>query len=268
MALCAPWTTPAATQEARTGCSAVDDGKLAAGIEVASDVLWRLSGHRWPGVCPDRVRPVSFRGAVYGSYGPPDFRWRPSAGACDCQRRGLIGCNGYDAVALPHNPVMAIDEVLVDGVELPAGAYRVDDRRWLVRLPDPADPDDTPRGWPCCQRLDLPPTAEGTWEVAYEWGGLPPASGVAAAQALGCEIGKRLSGEECALDDRVTSVTRENISMDLLDPGNAGREDGFGVPEVRMFLEAVNPNDTRRPARVINPDRPRRTIRPRGAGGS
>ncbi|MBK9181476.1 MAG: hypothetical protein IPM45_18345 [Acidimicrobiales bacterium] len=78
-------------------------------------------------------------------------------------------------------------EVVVDGATLDDSLYRLDDRRWLVRL---EDPDGSRPGWPASQDLTLPASEPGTWEVTFTWGVRPPAAGVLAAVALAGELAR------------------------------------------------------------------------------
>jgi hypothetical protein len=117
------------------------------------------------------------------------------------------------------------------------------DERWLAR---------TDGHWPTCPRLDRL-TGAGVFEVDYTYGTGPPASGVLAVNKLACELLGSLTGGPCALPKRVTSITREGISMTLLDPFTFLDDGKLGVYEVDTFLAAVNPDGLRRPGRLILP---------------
>lgn len=272
---CGDWTTVDAVL-GRPGNAALDADVVAEAVQVASDLLFRLGGHRWPGVCERTVRPVSRTVAaapdfvalqtvaVTSGWGVP-FVW----GGCLCNRRPLTAAEHTPSIELGAYPILAVSEVTVDGDVLPTDEYRIDDLRWLTRLP--AAGSTVNEGWPCGQRLDLPDTERGTWSVTFTYGGAPPASGVAAATALAGELARLWDPAhdgDCALDPSVTSVTREGITLDVESTVESGRDTGFGLLEVRAFLEAVNPDGLRRRPQVINPDRLSKVVRAGAAAGS
>lgn len=85
---------------------------------------------------------------------------------------------------------------------------------------------DDDRCWPTCQRLDLPTTEPGTFAVTYRRGVSVPHGGQVAAWMLACELAKAWCGsDDCALPKRVQTITRQGVTMALLDDG-AGLERG------------------------------------------
>ena len=145
---------------------------------------------------------------------------------------------------------MSIDEVLVDGDVLDPACYRVDDHRWLVRLPDVGET--ARRSWPCCQRVDLPDSEPDTWSVAFTWGAAPPPSGVSAAAAFACELVRARTGDDCSLPPEIVQVVQQGLTYSLPEPDQTGRSK---LPlAVKWFLDAVNPLGVRRPASVWSPD--------------
>lgn len=110
-------------------------------------------------------------------------------------------------------------------------------------------------------------SVSGTWssyicgsgvEVSYTYGVAPPALGHAAARLLANELLKSLvDPSSCGLPDRVTSITREGISMAILDPQDFLDKGRTGLYLVDLFLKSVNPYGARKRARVFSPDTPR-----------
>ncbi len=223
---CSPWAT---TADVCTPCEDVNDGVMADALEMASELLYVLSGRQFSGVCSDTIR--------------PDRLCRCSDQACRC--------NTVEELILPGLPVVSITSVKVDGVTLASSRYRIDNHRALVRL---ADADGTNPGWPCCQRMDLASTEDETWEVAYTYGQAPPALGVRAAAKMACEIALACTGNSgCTLSSRVQSITRQGVTV-AIDSLDSIREDLTGLPEVDMFLNAYNPGKLRRQATIFSPD--------------
>lgn len=229
--VCEPWATEA---DLCSPCDdyALDAPLLADAIDAASNILYRLSGGRFPGVCADEVRPY---------------------GQCGCGCRGR--CSGLHEVNLGAFPVVAVSEVKIDGDILPSNHYRIDDNRYLVRLPV----DDRNPGWPCCQRLDLADTELDTFSVSFTWGIAPPIEGVQAAAKLACELVKSCQPEllgKCQLPKRVQSISRQGISMTLLDPFDFLEKGKTGIYEIDLFLAAY-PGGARTAPGVFSPDMPR-----------
>lgn len=259
---CVPWATSA------DACSPCDDYELDVDaldqwMQVASDVLFQFTRRRWAGVCYDVIRPsAQYReqvnvGAWWNGGRTSPYGW------CSCNRSSDYGCASVPQIKLPGFPVIDDDslEVLIDGVELDPGAYRVDDHRLLVRT----DGD----GWPCCQDMTKDATEEGTFQISYPYGAEPPIGGVTAAAALGCQLflscqPEELSGGRCRLPQRVTSITRQGTTIAILDPLSLFKEGLTGLPEVDLWVASVNRGDATRRATVIVPGRSRGYRRPSG----
>ena len=150
--------------------------------------------------------------------------------------------------------VLTVDQVLIDGAAIAAAAYRLDHNRWLVRVDD-----DT---WPCCQDLTEPTTETGTWSVTITYGRPIPQSLKNAAATLACELVKAHVGVDCALPARVQTLTRQGVTMALLDPQEFLAGGRTGLYEVDLAIAAFNPEGLRRRATAWSPEvkgRARRT---------
>lgn len=153
---------------------------------------------------------------------------------------------------LPSEPITSIVEVKVDGEVLDPSLYRIDQYRWLVRLPDP---DDRRVGWPCCTRMDLPSTADNTFEVTYTYGTPPPPLGKMAVVELACEFARACAGDEkCRLSPRAISVARQGVSVQLAAITDTLADGRIGLPIGDLFLHTYNPTGKRRQSSVWSPD--------------
>jgi hypothetical protein len=250
--VCSPWATTADLCTPCDGYEDFDDGLLLDSLDMASDVLFNLTGRRWPGECTEVVRPQGrWRQGAPRSFWPGDTSW--SWGWCSCERGRETGCTRVPEVRLPGSPV-DVNSIFVtlDGVSF--ADWRLDDDNWLVRT----DGD----GWPCCQRLDLDTTEDDTWEIAYTRGTAPPIGGIRAAASLACEFVLACTpadegGAACRLPKRITSITRQGVTIAVLDPLTLFGDGLTGIPEVDIWIGSVMKGDSRRRANVMIPGRPR-----------
>jgi hypothetical protein len=224
---CSAWTTRALVK----ACDAyadVSDAAVDAAIPVACDLLGKLSGEQFMGVCTDTIRPLT----------SCDPGW-PSCGDWPYGPQWFTSYGGGHAFVFDTNmwPVIRPTELLVDGASVDVNVLRVDDGRWIVRTDG--------RSWPAVQLMHLPTTERGTWSLTVEWGQLPPPSAELAARVLSGELalscGNEAQCKRCRLSRRVQQVTRSGVSMTLLDPFQFLDKWRLGIMEVDSFLTAYNP---------------------------
>jgi hypothetical protein len=92
-------------------------------------------------------------------------------------------------------------------------------------------------------------------EVSYTYGSVPPMMGKMAARRVAIEFIRLWTGDsECALPQRVTSVSRQGVSYTVLDSQDFLQEMRLGIYEVDLFLKANNPNKAQKRAKVFSPD--------------
>lgn len=170
-------------------------------IDVATEVVWALTGKRFSGECTRTIAPC----------------WRQSCGCdpCSCTRK----------VRLDLTSVISIEEIVIDGETLDntdGVAYRIEDWRWLVRL------DGEP--WPRCQ---------GDWTVALTYGTAIPKSARRAASLLGFELAKQCAGAECGLDPQTTSYSREGVTVQLAVPDVLIAQGFTGLRTVDLLIASL-----------------------------
>ncbi len=192
----------------------------------ATELLYWLSGRRYPGLCTGR-----------------DALCRD----CECNRESC--CCRMDRYRLSREDVVEVTAVTLDGAPIDPATYRLDAGRWLTRVrPAGGDPDVTPH-WPACTGLD---DAEPRMVAEYTWGRLPPASGVMAAAALACDLAAGCAGGECAVSPRTVNLVRQGVTVNMAD--QSVLTDVMGIPAVDRFLRAVNPKGLRRRATLTSLD--------------
>lgn len=195
-------------------------------LALASDILWSASGRQWRNV--EATETVTLD--------PPDD-------ACST-RLGYAYQYGYwtpiraagsrtSRLQLPRPDVTAIVEVTIAGAVFTA--YRRSGS-WVIRTDGGS--------WPLSNDT----------RITYTFGRKVPASGVLAAIELSTELGKALARKPCNLPARVTSVTRQGISMDMLETLEILKEGLTGVPVVDFWIKSENPNKRRQSGSVWSPD--------------
>jgi hypothetical protein len=253
----APWLT---TDELANP----DSFSAAEAIDAASFVLYHLSGRKYGGVHKIREEYCQvgldqiWSSTYYGPYGRPMLPG-PSGypmmypelryGVITNRVGGQCGsCGCTHLLRLRGGPVRNVTSVKVGGKELGPSAYDIYDYSFI------ASPNEC---WLSCDDV----------EVTYEYGTPPPALGKIAAKALADQYLLAMAGDdECALPQRVTSISRQGMSWTLLDPQEFLDKGRTGIYQVDLFLATVNPDGARMRARVFSPDLMRgKARRPSGA---
>lgn len=226
-----PWATAADVCHPCVveGDGAIDADVLASALRVATDVVWALSGRQFSGLTTETVRPLVSR---------------------RCQMRSW-----RHELDLGRSPLVSIGAVKIGVDTLDPDTYRIDDYRWLVRLD---------ASWPTRQELLDADGEEHVFTVELTYGTAPPEAGVSAVAALACQLALACDEEtagECALPKRVTSITRQGLTMAVMDPFEFLDDGKTGVYEVDLFVKSYNPSGLVRPASVLSPDSHRRSRR-------
>lgn len=226
-------------------------------VDAATQILWGLSGRQF-GLCTvTNLRPcrrtcpdlVGYPTIDEWGYPQPLLmagQWfNVTCGGC----AGECSCTEVSEFVLP-GPVHNIVEIKIDGVVLPTGSYRVDNRRLVVR---------TDGGiWPLCNDLSES-DGVGTWLVTVRLGIEPPSPlADLAIGELAYEIIKACTNQSgCRLPTRfMTSLARQGVSMTFPDP-TAMLENGLlGLDFCDLFLRTVNPDHLTSPSAIFSPDVP------------
>lgn len=228
-------------------------------LVIATETLFVLSGRQFPGICEVTVRPCAVDQATSSSpeplFGYQTDSFDGFGGSCSCNHPPARGCSccGPSETRLGYSPIVEVVEILIDGVVLDPASYRVDDGKYLVRLPNVGET--TPRSWPCCQRLDLPTTEPETWSVSFCYGKGAPPLGVVAAARFAAELAKAALGLDCCIAARnVTSLSREGVSIEVLSPTDFLTAGLLNIFEADLFIQTYNPAKLRKNAKILSPD--------------
>lgn len=248
--ICEPWCT-----DADLPCAdyLLDPAVVEQWILFASEVLFELSGGIFPGPCPIVVRPCARRVAAERTMWEPGTA-RGGMGTCSCNRASRCGCNRLSEIDLGPD-VVSVEQVRVDGDIVAATEWELIENRYLVGW---TKADGTLRTWPCCQRLELPATADDTFEIQLTRGLAPPRGGMLSAASLSCELIASSTGGTCRLPKRVTNITRQGVSVAVLDPLTLFAEGRTGLSEVDLWLGSLRYGRANRESVAIVPGQTKR----------
>jgi len=216
-------------------------------MAVATEILWRLTAGIY-GTCPITVRPCGRKCGSFDFFPTQTIQGVWINVACGCEQ-STCGCCYVCEIAL-EGPVAEVTEVKVDGVVVPPEVYRIDNGNLLVRT-DLAEDGEC---WPQCQDLGSPDTELDTFSITYEKGLPVPVGGQRAVSALAAEIIKSCEGGPCRLPARVQQITRQGEQIQLINDVDFLRSGLTGLPDVDIWLTAVNPTGQRQPSRFWSPD--------------
>lgn len=229
-------------------------------IAAASELVWAKTGRQF-GVCEVTIRPCrkgcgpcddlffDFGAFIYG-WGPIGPAWLPwldggiwtNIPPCGCPDECF--CSRAEQIPLPY-PVCEIIEVQIDGDIVPATGYRVDDFQNLVR---------TDGGkWPRCQSpADL--GEENTFGVTLTYGRPVPELVKLATAELACQFIKLCANQPCQLPQRVSSISRQGVTIGYIDPQEFWRDKRTGIYLVDLAVDTFNPHKLTRKPTIYSPD--------------
>lgn len=225
----------------------LSDAEQERATNYATYVLWAATGRRF-GLCPQRVRPCGLQanGSSLWGYVQDGATWHPYLDSTGTWRNASSciggGCAPRCEVWLP-GPVNQVLEVIQDGILVDPDSYVVDDGRWLVRIDGGC--------WPA--HVDLS-TDDDRFEVLYVRGEEVPQILKDAAGILACEFAKSFKSQDCRLPARLSSLTRQGVSMSALDTDSLTRRGMTGIPEVDQVILALNPHSLPARSRVMSLD--------------
>lgn len=219
-----PWCTAA---DAEQDSDKFNDAALMTdAIQVASNVLYRLSGFQYAGARDVVIRVGSEYVKEYGTV--IDF----------------------------GETINSVASIYIDELLLEPEAYRIDSRRFIRRI----DSFSWPCDWTVQEGLNYTPQQ---FLVTANLGDAPPVEGRRAAGVFAGEIYKMYRGDPCKLPDRVQTTTRQGVSMTRINPNDF--LDGWrtGIVSIDMFLAVHNPGKRRVPyTGIVDPERRPVSFRP------
>lgn len=209
-------------------------------VTIASELLYKLTGEKFTGVksATEYYRkdsassvmqsPALIEGQMYNLPSRASFGGQPAS-------------LGDRKLYLRHTPIRSVDSIRMGNTLLNPDQYSIRNRAYLVR------------------------TGNARWifdglneiEVTYTYGAMPPEVGRAAALRLANELILADKGDaRCALPLRVSSITRQNVSMTVLDPQEFLDNGKTGIYSVDLFIKAYNPDGARKKSKLFVAGRP------------
>lgn len=150
--------------------------------------------------------------------------------------------SGFRNLRLRQQPVISVESVTQLGKVLDPVSYTLRNNAYLVRA--------NSMPWLLDSFNDL--------TVVYTYGLNPPSAGIRAAIRFANELILAEAGSSnCSLPERITSVSRQGVSMTVMDPQDFLEKGRIGIYEVDLFLAAVNPNKAKKRPKVFSVDQPR-----------
>lgn len=141
-------------------------------------------------------------------------------------------CTHPQPIRLP-GPAQAILNVTINDKTLPPTEYQLENNL-LYRIGKP---------WPH-QNLNQPLGQPNTWSITYQQGNPPPPGTATLVAILAKEFLNATNGDnsKCRLPRNVRTVNRQGITYDIYDPQKMFANGKTGLPEIDLWLTAVNPN--------------------------
>lgn len=226
-----------------------------AAAEYGAFVVWAATGRRF-GLCSRTIRPCGRQcdmcaSGYYwyeGTWLPYIFNgvWRNCW--CGTNDPSCCTCTPSCQVWLP-GPVASIPATGVsqDGAIVPVDAWRVDNGQWLVRTDDDC--------WPLCQDYNVD-SGDGTLLVTYMQGLPVPSVLQRAAGELACEWAKSCLGQPCRLPQRIQSITRQGVTISMVDVDLLLQRGLTGIQTVDQIITMFNPYGLSSSMKVSTPDGP------------
>lgn len=227
----------------------------------ATQILWALTGRQY-GSCARTIRPCGPQCGMFSGYVTFPVLAGGGLGAgltwmtpwvdngvwrnCGCT--GGCSCRARCEVPLP-GPVASVDQVLIDGVVLSPTAYRLDVYRGdtiLVRTDGEC--------WPECQDMDADVGDVGSFAITYQRGIAVPRAGQIAAGKLAGEFARACAGQACSLPQQLSSLTRNGVQVEVVDPATFLDNGLTGVADVDLWIRSVNPARKAQRSRVYSSD--------------
>lgn len=169
-----------------------------------------------------------------------------------CACKGWCACS-VNSIDLGLWPITSLNRVRMDGANQSLSGFHIDEYHLLVRS-GPQDP------WPACSNLwaasagAYDSEAEGhVFEVDVTYGIEAPSILERAARMLACELLNDACSGQCKLPERVTSVSRRGLSIEVASAQDLLDKRLTGIYAVDLAIVTLNPSRMQSPTFVWTP---------------
>jgi len=211
---------------------AEDDPRILDAIEDASLIMFYLTGKQFAGTCTATVRPACL------------------SGGCHC------GCTPHQ-VNLGLWPVTDLISVRYEGTVYTGtdltDMFHINDFRYLARN----DGEHFLNGnqWAVGGSTEDSADNGYVFEVELSHGITVPRLLTRATRALACELIAACCGKACKLPERVTSVQRRGVSMEMASITDVMKDGKTGIYEVDLAIQVFNPSKLQSPSFLFLPNK-------------
>lgn len=211
---------------------AEDDPRILDAIDDASLIMFYLTGKQFAGTCEATVRPACL------------------SGTCTC------GCSPAQ-VNLGFWPITELITVRYEGVTYTGtdltDTFHVNDFRFLAR--NDGEPFHTGNQWAISGGTYDSEESGYVFEVTLNHGIQIPRLLTRATRALAGQFVSACCGKPCKLPERVTSVSRSGLTMDVASASDLLRDGRTGIYEVDLAIQVFNPSKLQSPSFLFMPNK-------------
>lgn len=210
-------------------------------LEIASWLLYKMTGEKYPGV---RTVTEAYNGGESYFLTSPVVINGGMYNIPVSSHGSSLNNYGIDRtrVFLRGTPVRKILEVVELGKTLPQNSYTLRDKAFIRK------------------NNGLPWVYSNTSEllVTYEFGAKPPSTGKNAAIRLADEFYWYYTNDDkCSLPASLTNITRQGVSVTVLDPQEFLSQGRTGIYDVDLFIKTANPRNALKKSKLFVPGRVR-----------
>lgn len=203
-------------------------------VQYACFILYKLSGEKYNG--------LQTTTEVYTADTSMSTLTQPAVVGGAMYNFPRSASEGNRELRLRHTPVRSIQSINYLGRTLDPSEFSLRNNSYVV------------------QKNSMPwilnPVTE--LEVTYTHGTPPPAAGRRAAIRLANELILWDKGSgNCALPERISSVSKQGVSYTVMDPQEFISNGKVGIYEIDLFLAAANPTKAKKRPRVFLANGPR-----------
>lgn len=211
---------------------AEDDPRITDAIDDASLILFYLTGKQFYGTCEATVRP--------GCLG----------GGCVC------GCTPHQ-VNLGLWPVTELISVRYDGTVYTGSdltdTFHINDYRYVAR--NDGDLFLSGNQWAIAGGSEDTDANSHVFEVTFNHGIKIPRLLTRAARELACQFVTACCDKPCKLPERVTSIQRRGLSMDVASATDLLKDGRTGIYAVDLAIQVFNPSKLQSPSFLYLPNK-------------